>query len=141
MKLLSLQTTLRSVLDCLLISFRCTLSWPIRMVPHIHTPLHCVLHCIMHDRKNQIGDSRARFYSIHHYKLPPSTVCSKCIVATPRKVPGLHRRQLTHIPPPPKIYSIAALTFPPVASKARTFCWAFVKPISCSCYNELSVSA
>ncbi len=36
-------------------------------------------------------------------------------------------------PPPPRIYSIAECTLPPVARRARTFCDALVKPISCSC--------
>lgn len=36
-------------------------------------------------------------------------------------------------PPPLSIYSIAECTFPPVARSARTFCDAFVNPMSCSC--------
>jgi hypothetical protein len=37
------------------------------------------------------------------------------------------------IPPPPSRYSIAACTFPPVASKARTLDLASVNPISANC--------
>ena len=45
-----------------------------------------------------------------------------------------------HSPPPFRIYSIAECTFPPVASNARTFCDAFVKPISCNCWGHGAVS-
>lgn len=43
---------------------------------------------------------------------------------------------LYYNPPPPRIYSIAECTFPPVARRARTFCEAFVKPMSCNCYES-----
>lgn len=39
-------------------------------------------------------------------------------------------QHIPHTPPPPKIYSTAACTSPPAASSARTFCAAFVKPMS-----------
>jgi hypothetical protein len=41
--------------------------------------------------------------------------------------------------PPPRYflhYSIAECTFPPVARRARTFCEALVKPMSCNCYES-----
>ena len=43
-----------------------------------------------------------------------------------------------HSPPPDRIYSIAECTLPPVASNARTFCVAFTKPMSCSCYMSMT---
>jgi len=42
-------------------------------------------------------------------------------------------KKRTHKPPPPRIYSMAALTFPPVAWRARTFCEALMKPIAFNC--------
>jgi len=46
----------------------------------------------------------------------------------------------SHSPPPPRIYSIAECTFPPVAKRALTFWEAFVKPMSCSCYLSHYIS-
>ena len=43
---------------------------------------------------------------------------------------------ILQIPPPPRMYSIAACTLPPVARRARTFCAALVKPMSCSCWTQ-----
>jgi hypothetical protein len=47
---------------------------------------------------------------------------------------------LYYNPPPPRIYSIAECTFPPVARRARTFCEALVKPMSCNCYESKYMS-
>lgn len=47
---------------------------------------------------------------------------------------------LYYNPPPPRIYSIAECTFPPVARRARTFCEALVKPMSCNCYRSKYMS-
>lgn len=44
--------------------------------------------------------------------------------------------RIVYNPPPFKMYSIAVWTLPPVARRARTFCDAFVKPISCNCYHN-----
>ena len=46
---------------------------------------------------------------------------------------------LHYSPPSLRMYSIAECTFPPVASNARTFCDAFVKPMSCNCCKRESV--
>jgi hypothetical protein len=46
--------------------------------------------------------------------------------------PKVLKRQ-DHKPPPPRIYSMAAWTFPPVAWRARMFCEALKKPMSFNC--------